>query len=167
MGCKVQAFESCNCLWQWFGRFVDFPHSPLAHAVILYGWFWDSCWIIVTSGDGGLVKVRNPPKRWPNILGIKRAAEQNHDSLMCLANIYPLHRFYHHSIRPSNWPFSETAVPWAGPSRGSDDDVQRTHTVIPLELSGWQLQSPWLTQMWRGSCKNFMKKKGMKIWTYL
>ena len=74
--------------------------------------------------------------------------------------ISPLHRFYHHSICPSNRPFSETAVPWEGPSRGSDDDVQRTHTVIPLELSGWQLQRVWLTQMWRGSCKNFMKKKG-------
>ena len=56
---------------------------------------------------------------------------------MCLANIYPLHRFYHHSIRPSKPSFSETAAPWEGPSRGSDDDVQRTHTVIPLELSGW------------------------------
>ena len=159
MGCKVQAFESCNCLWQWFGRFVDFSHSPLAHAVILYGWFWDSCWIIVASGNGGLVK--EPSQKMTQHFRNKACCRTK--SWCTFGQISPLHRFYHHSICPSNRPFSETAVPWAGPSRGSDDDVQRTHTVIPLELSGWQLQRVWLTQMWRGSCKNFIKNRG---WMY-
>lgn len=48
---------------------------------------------------------------------------------MCLANIYPLHRFYHHSIRPSNRPFPKRLPP--------GKDLPEGVTMMFNELTQW------------------------------